>query len=86
MPDSDSTPAGWVAPAPIKDKEAEVEIEAKNAKEVTETVSLDDIIPAQGVIVDQQGKVILVGYVPTANETKRSRQNLFNCLKQHHEK
>ncbi len=86
LPDSDYTPAGWVAPAPIKDKEAEVEIEAKSAKEATETVNLDDIIPAQGVIVDEQGKIILVGYVPTANETKRSRDNLLNCLKQHHEK
>ncbi len=84
LPDSDSTQAGWVAPAPIKKTEAELEIDS-NVEDASETVDIDSIIPAQGVIVDEQGRVILVGHVPTDNEIQRSRQNLFTCLKQHDE-
>ena len=46
--------------------------------EDSEPVSIDEIVPAQGIIVNEQGEVILTPY-PTDNNSPRYAQSSVNC-------
>ena len=86
---------GFVAPPPTAPLTSDaIKIEGQNVAtqsdssedsqsivliEDSEPVSIDDIVPARGIIINEKGEVILTAY-PTENNQPRYPRNEVNCL------
>ncbi len=80
---SDSAQVGWVEPAPVESRGAQV-LGSRGAGQSTsiqnpQSKIQNPIVPARGWVFNDKGEVLLVAYDPTNTGVQRPRQNPPAC-------